>query len=255
MQGWIKLHRKLLAWEWFKDPNMVQLFIFLLLSANHEPNKWQGITVQRGQIITGLKSLSESTGLSAQTLRTCLSRLEKCRILTSQSTNRFRLITICKYSTYQSLEIDTNKPANKQATSKKQAKNNPLTPNKNEKNEKNVKKKKKLPVFPSNLSTPEFLNVWLQWEIHRTEIKKTLTPSTTAKQLKMLSKYPVSIAIATIEKSICSGWQGLFPDKEQKNGNGQTGSSQQSNQGQAGGGRQGDSGNGSGKRPRQTYLR
>ena len=32
--GWIKIHRKLLEWEWADDPNMVALWIHLLLNAN-----------------------------------------------------------------------------------------------------------------------------------------------------------------------------------------------------------------------------
>jgi len=192
-----------------------------ILSANHEPNKWQGINVQRGQIITGLKSLSDSTGLSAQSLRTCLSRLERTGILTSQSTNRFRLITICKYSTYQSVEIDTNKPANKQATSQKQAKNNPLTPNKNDKNDKNDKKKD-IVDFPKELNTPEFQKTWNQWKQHLVEKKKKLTPSTSKMQLKKLAKLPVGTAIAMLEQSIQNGWQGIFTLKEENNGNGKT---------------------------------
>lgn len=143
MQGWIKLHRKLIDWEWFHEPKMVQLFIYLLLSANHEPKLWQGVPIARGQVVTGLASLKAATGLSTQSLRTCLSRLEKSQNLTSKSTNRFRIITICNYETYQLAEKDLNKPANKQLTIKKQAKNNPLTANKNVKKDKNDNNEKK----------------------------------------------------------------------------------------------------------------
>ncbi len=114
-KGWIKLYRKLIDWEWYKDPKMVHLLIHLLLMANHEPHKWEGITVQRGQVVTGLSSLQKATGIPIQGLRTCLSRLENTGELTSKSTNRFRIITICNYSTYQVTDLeDNNQLTNKQ---------------------------------------------------------------------------------------------------------------------------------------------
>lgn len=114
MQGWIKLHRKLIDWEWYQEPKMVHLFIHLLLMANHEPGKWKGIEVQGGQVLTGLDSLNKATGISIQGLRTCLGRMEKSRELTNKSTNRFRLITLCNYSTYQIAENDiNNQPTNR----------------------------------------------------------------------------------------------------------------------------------------------
>lgn len=145
MQGWVKLHRTFIKWEWFKDSNMVHLFIYLLLSANHEEGQWQGITVKRGQLITGLKSLKAGTGISIQRLRTCLSKLEKTGEINNQSTNRFRLVTLCNYDTYQTEVISTNNPPNIQATNKQHAINKQSTPNKNVKNEKNEKKKTFLP--------------------------------------------------------------------------------------------------------------
>jgi hypothetical protein len=139
MQGWIKLHRKLIEWEWFHDSKMVHLFIYLLLSANHADGNWQGIEIKRGQFVTGLDSLSKATGISTQSLRTCLSKLTKSKELTSKSTNKYRILTLCNYETYQLKETDTNKQTNKQSTSKQQSTNKQLTANKN--NETNENKK------------------------------------------------------------------------------------------------------------------
>jgi hypothetical protein len=43
MNGYIKLHRKLVDWEWYTDIPTKTLFIHLLLVANHKPNKWRGM--------------------------------------------------------------------------------------------------------------------------------------------------------------------------------------------------------------------
>lgn len=61
---------------------------------------------------------------------------------------------------------------------------------------------------------PEWLNreKWEEWEQHRKEIKKKLTPLTVKKQIKLLSNY-IPIYDLIIEQSIQNGWTGLFPEK------------------------------------------
>ncbi len=65
-------------------------------------------------------------------------------------------------------------------------------------------------VFPPSLNTDEFAIAWTEWKQYRTQIRKKLTDMTQTKQLKMLEKFGSTIAIAMIEQSISSGWQGLF---------------------------------------------
>jgi uncharacterized protein (UPF0335 family) len=128
MEGWIKLHRKLQDWEWYHNSQMVHLFIHLLLSSNRRKKKWRGIETERGQTITGLKSLNKETGISVQSIRTCIKRLKSTGEITIKSTNKHSIITICNYDDYQ-LQIDesnrlTNKQPNKQSTTSQQATNN-----------------------------------------------------------------------------------------------------------------------------------
>jgi hypothetical protein len=136
-QGWIKLSRKLIEWEWFDNSNMVKLFIYLLLKANHKENSHQGTKIKRGQIKTGLDSLSSALNIPKQQLRTCLKNLEKTGEINTQSTNKYRIITVCKYDSYQNDQQATNIQTNTQPTSNQQATNKQLTANKNDKNKKN----------------------------------------------------------------------------------------------------------------------
>ena len=99
---WIKLHRKLLYWEWYKDTKTKALFIHLLLKACYTDGKRShGFTLKRGQIITTLPKLSDETGLSIQEIRTALAHLESNREITQRTTNKFRIITIEKWDFYQ----------------------------------------------------------------------------------------------------------------------------------------------------------
>ena len=102
MNGWVKLHSKFLKWEWASDPNMVALFIYLLLKANFKETEWKGVKLERGQLIFGREKASKDTGISVRTIRTCLERLKSTSELSVKTTNKYSIITICKYDSYQS---------------------------------------------------------------------------------------------------------------------------------------------------------
>lgn len=138
MEGWIKLHRKFIDWEWYKDKNTKILFIHLLLLANHKENKWQGQIIDRGQLVTSIKHLSKECGLTLQQTRTALNKLKSTNEITSKSTSKYSLITIVNYSVYQDGQeennIQNNIQNNKQITNEQQTNNKQITTNKNIKN-------------------------------------------------------------------------------------------------------------------------
>lgn len=101
MGGWIKIFSKFLQWEWFDKAEMVQLFIYLLLRANCNDMSWRGIPVRRGQLLTSRDKISKDTGLTERRVRTCISRLQTTREISIKTTNKYTIITICKYEEYQ----------------------------------------------------------------------------------------------------------------------------------------------------------
>lgn len=121
--GWIKLWRKFLGWEWYNDTNTTRLFIHLLLIANHKEGKWQGQTIKRGQLLTGRLSLKKATGISEQSIRTCLTRLKSTNEITTESTSKFSIITIVKYEDYQQDENKTTSKTTRQLTNHQPATN------------------------------------------------------------------------------------------------------------------------------------
>ena len=125
--GWVKLHRKLLSWEWYKDSETLHLFIHLLLKANHAAGKWQGIEVGRGELVTGRSSLSAETGLSDRSLRTRLTRLKNSGEILIRTTSRYSIVTIINYNEYQdenAAERPAERPANDQQTTTNKKKKN-----------------------------------------------------------------------------------------------------------------------------------
>lgn len=127
MSGWIKIHRKILDWEWYDDSNTFRLFMHLLLKANHKDKKYRGIVVETGSILTGRDLLSIETGLSVQQVRTCLERLKSTNEITINSSRQGTIIQIVKYKDYQvsTNDLTENQPKNnQQVTTNKNVKNN-----------------------------------------------------------------------------------------------------------------------------------
>lgn len=122
MEGWIKIGRKLLDWEWYDTPGMVELWIHLLLRANYEDRKWRGGIIKRGQLITSVSALSEERGYSVKQIRTMLTRLEDSGCIVKQGTNKYTIITICNYDTYQTFEDDEGQAKGEQRANEGQAK-------------------------------------------------------------------------------------------------------------------------------------
>lgn len=114
MEGWIKLHRKLLDWRWFSDGNTLKVFLYILLQANHEKKSWKGIEILPGQMIFGRERLSETLAISEQSLRTIITRLKSTSEITTKSTNKYTVVTVVNWESYQNEDTkSTNKSTNK----------------------------------------------------------------------------------------------------------------------------------------------
>lgn len=99
--GYIKLHRSILSWEWYSDIKTRGLFIHLLLSARWEDTRCMGQVIKRGQLCTTVRELSELNGLTSKEVRTALVHLQTTGEITIQSTPHFSIFTIVNYETYQ----------------------------------------------------------------------------------------------------------------------------------------------------------
>lgn len=106
---------------------MVQIFIYILLSAAHKDHVWQCVNIRRGEFPTSVDALVRATGLTTQQVRTCLSRLERTGEITRKSTNKFTIISVCNFDNYQSDEELDQQTNNKQITNNQQTNNKQIT--------------------------------------------------------------------------------------------------------------------------------
>ncbi len=239
MEGWIKLYRQFLEWEWYSDINTSRVFIHLLLKANHKEKRSKGDIIKKGQIAISLKELAEQTGLTVQEVRTSLRHLISTNEITKQSTRKGTVITIEKYAFFQDKPVEDNQQDNKQdnneLTNNQQTANKQLTTNKNIKNDKNEKKniskKERKETFDDligNYTTNDELRSELKNHLATRKAKKaTLTNRAIELSLKKLDELvkevPVNEAeemkLNIVRQSIERGWTGFFPISKCNNKN------------------------------------
>ena len=145
-QGYIKLFRQIVDWEWYDDIPTCRLFIHLLLKVNHVDRNWQGKKIERGSCITSFASLNAETKLSVEQIKRALKNLQKTGEIKKISTNQNTLIIVTKYDDYQCFANVDNKQTtneqqedNMQKTNEQQTDNKRTTTNNNVKNIKNDK--------------------------------------------------------------------------------------------------------------------
>lgn len=189
----------------------------MLLKANWKDGRFQGTTVPRGSFVSSLQNLSSETGLTIREIRTAISHLKTTGEVTSEGHNKYSVFTVVNYDLYQSSDTQTDT----QATWERHS-NDILTTTieerKEGKKERREEKKKgtKVPkekYFP----TDDLLDkAFADFVSHRKAMKKPMTEIAIDRMIKKLSGYDNDTAIAALEKSIENGWQGVFPEKEEK---------------------------------------
>ena len=92
--GYVRLYRSLLNWEWYTDSNTKDVFIHLILTANYEPKKWRGKTIERGQRVASYASLASELKLSVKSVRTALNHLKSTGEVAILSNHEYSIITI-----------------------------------------------------------------------------------------------------------------------------------------------------------------
>lgn len=182
--SWIKLFRKFKEWEWYQNSNVKNVFLEILLTANFEDRRWQGIEIKRGQLITSVSSLfyalnknPKKPDISTHQIRTALDKLKMTNELAIETSSNYTLITINKYNDYQQV---ANETANEWQTSGKRVAT--------------TKEYKNIRIKEIDIMSGKYLSKW-------NEVFKT-TYSSTKQIEKPLSEWLKSYSIEDICKSI-----------------------------------------------------
>lgn len=101
--GFIKLYRSLLKWEWYDDANTKVVFLHLLLTVSIEDSKWHGITVRRGSRVSSYAILAKETKLSVDKVRTAIRHLEATGEVTRSKYPKYTVFAINHFDKFQSV--------------------------------------------------------------------------------------------------------------------------------------------------------
>jgi hypothetical protein len=138
-KGWVSIYRQIWDNPISKKPNYLSVWLFLLCNVNHKDgyfifnNKKE--VCKRGQIYTGRSAISRETGVSESSVENILTYFEKDGQIEQQKYNKFRLITVTNYNTYQEVEQQKD---NKKTTKRQQKDTNNNNNNNNNENKQSL---------------------------------------------------------------------------------------------------------------------
>ena len=134
MEGWIKLHRKLLKSDVFENEKLLKMFVWCLIRASRKEREIivgaTKVNLLPGQFVTGRRKAAVELDMKESTVNSYLKRLEKMQMITLKSNNAFTIVTIDNYSVYQGelenddSEITENEQQNNTNKNVKKEKNN-----------------------------------------------------------------------------------------------------------------------------------
>lgn len=226
-QGWIKVHRKILESDFFKNLTGRQrdVIITLLLMANHESSEWEYkgkiYKTKPGQVFTSIEKIRQRCGkdCTREVVRQTLLNAERKHFITQDTHRTHTVITIENWKKYQDSYTEDTQIEHSLDTEHTQfTPTNKNIRNKEYKNKRNIYKgfstKLLTEVFGEDKELEEALRAFKEM---RTKIKKPLTDRAggmISKKLIELSNGDKDIAIKILDQSILNGWQGIFRLKE-----------------------------------------
>lgn len=232
MCGFIKIDKKILEWEWYKDEHTKNFFFHCLLKANWKEGRFKGITIERGQFIASLPVLSDELFLTVNELRTAIKHLKTTGEITVKKYPKFSVFTVVNYDLYQCESQSESQSSHSQVTGKPQANHRQLVATEKEKEDKKMssmsmpnkaesddsKPQKKEPT--AYYSNDELLDsAFKEFLVMRNKIKKPIATKQAMTRIRnkieKLSGGDNDLAIRILNQSTDHCWQDVYPLKEE----------------------------------------
>ena len=222
IDGWIKLHRKLLNSSIFQNPNLLKFWVWCLLKATHCDRKTrvglQEIELKEGQFIFGRNKAGVELGMNPSTIYKYLGVVEKDGLVCTNRNNKFTVVTIVNWSLYQTEEHEKEQQSNSKVTTKEQQSNT----NKNVKNDKNDKKEIKPPYplteFGFSSRMEESIHLWLKYKKEKKDsYTETGFKTLLGKMKKNIDEYGEQAVISLMDESMSNNWKGIIWSKLESN--------------------------------------
>lgn len=218
---WFAIDRKIFSSDlWFASPWKLKIFIYLLGHANHEPNHFMGVELQRGELIRSYRTIAKDCSYKVgyrlkkpamETIRRICEELTKELRITQRTSQIGTIFKIINYDELQpKLNIRTSQRTSQQQVSSESI---PRQDN-NTKNVKNIKNKDR----EGSNGIPEWIpkQIWADFKEYRIRKKAPLTERAIKGIISKLEKLksggndPESV----LEQTIVNGWTGIFEVKK-----------------------------------------
>ena len=121
MSGWFAIKRGAHDHAIFKkNPERFFVWTWMIATAAWKPTRMDAggkiVDVNRGQLLTSYRQMSDATGVGIQIIRTLITRLQRENAIDTETNTGRMLITIRNYDKYQSGDGSPNTAANTEAT-------------------------------------------------------------------------------------------------------------------------------------------
>jgi len=164
MAGWVKLWRKSLESGLLQNHELWAFWCWCLLKATHKEHKqmvgWQTVELQPGQFIFGRKQAASELALTERKIRTCAKKLENLGNLTINSTNKYSIITIVNWETYQQSDQQSDQQNDQRVTSGRPASDHKQEGKKGKKEEYPSDFERFWSAYPVKKKKKEALKAW-----------------------------------------------------------------------------------------------
>lgn len=199
MKGWVRIDREVLKMPFFKDAELVKIYLWCKLKASHSSNSFRIkvgngcriIEVEPGQFITGRDTQEAELLMSFSTIRRKLIKLKDYGLISLNPTHQYTLITICKTDDSVELNDQVESPMNHRYITNA----SPTKPINNDNNE-NKEKEDQFLAF---------------WDFYHSETKLPKTDLAKAERAwRSLTATERQIAIARITEYVAANKPGYF---------------------------------------------
>ena len=165
MEGYVKLHRKLLDSAIFANEKALKVFVWCLLKSTYSPRKvmcgMQMVELEPGQFITGRKRAAEELAIPERTVYDVMTTLKDQQLISIKPNNRFSVVTVVNWALYQ---VDTEESNNKNGSS----------PTTNQQQTNTNKKDKKIYTVDPTGVIPEEGHLAREWELYYIKLNSYL---------------------------------------------------------------------------------
>ena len=107
--SWLRLYRKSLNSVVWSDINLWRVWSWCLIKANYTEGFFNTQKILPGQFVTGSFIAEQECGLPKTTIWRKLHKLEAYGCISLKTGNKFTIISLCNWETYNGTELDYGK--------------------------------------------------------------------------------------------------------------------------------------------------